>query len=427
MRVVVIGAGLMGVSTAYFLAEDGHEVTVLDRETDVALGASFANGALLTPSMADPWNAPGVWRLLLKYLGKEDSPLLLRPKAIPSLAFWGIEFLRNSAPDRFRRATAANERICSYSVALLKSLERSLGLDYDQGPGGVLKFCRDAKGVETMVGVSRELQKLGLPIDMLDGAGAVAREPALAPIEKEIAGALFIPVDESGDARKYTLGLAAAAKARGVAFEFGVSVTGFERAGGRITTVVAANSSRSALRYKADAVVIAAGSWSPALTGQFGIRLPVKPVKGYSITTPRNGWNDGPRVPVVDDSLHAVVTPLGDRLRVAGTAEFTGFDKTMTQSRIDNLVTFLTALYPQFAPHFDRANIAPWCGFRPMSADGVPFIGQVHGRSKVENLFLNVGQGHLGWTMSTGSGRLLADLIGGKTPAIDPAAYNPNR
>ncbi|MDA5194238.1 D-amino acid dehydrogenase [Govanella unica] len=422
MRVVVVGAGLIGVSSAYCLARDGHEVTVLDREKDVALGTSYANGASLTPSMADPWNAPGVAGRLWHYLGKEDSPLLLRPQALPSLFFWGIKFLRNSDPARFERATAANARIASYSVAMLKTLEATLSLRYDQGPGGTLKLSRDSAGFDAMVASAATMQEAGVPIDILDAAGAVAREPALAAIQHEISGALYIASDEAGDARKYTLALADISKTLGVRFEYGATVTGFDRQGGRVNKVVAMQSGNHRY-YNADVVVIAAGCWSPAVTAGLGIRLPIKPVKGYSITTPRHGWCNGPRIPVVDEGFHAIVTPLGDRLRVAGTAEFAGFDNTLTPSRIANLTRFLTSLYPDFNGHFDSTDISPWCGFRPMSADGVPFIGQ----SRIENVYLNTGHGHLGWTMASGSGRLLADLVLSKVPAIDPAPYDPAR
>ncbi|MBW7835655.1 MAG: D-amino acid dehydrogenase [Sphingomonadales bacterium] len=418
MRVVVVGAGLLGVSTAYFLAKNGHRVTVLDRATDAAQETSYANGGILTPSMADPWNAPGVWRLLLKYLGKEDSPFLLRPKAMPSLVTWGLTFLWHSGVKRFRANTSHNVRLCSYSMSVLGELERELSLAYDQGPGGTIKIFRDKAAFDAVLNMAAFLGEFGVRYEIVDANGAIEKEPALKPVAQDIAAGIFYPDDGSGDARLFTLRLAEAAKKLGVAFEFGVTVEGAARQGREVRSV-----RTSVGDYAADAVVIAAGSYSGRVARAFGGGVPVRPVKGYSITTPLGGWKGGPKIPVIDDHFHAVVTPLGERLRVGGTAEFAGYDARLTPSRIDNLKRFVVALFPDYALFMKEGAIEPWCGFRPMSADGVPIMG----RGRLENVFFNTGHGHLGWTMAAGAGRMVADLMSGRESAIDPQPYRPLR
>lgn len=418
MKTVIIGAGLLGISTAYHLARQGVAVTVIERESGPALGASFANGAILTPSMADPWNSPGIWRMLMKYLGREDSPFLLRPRVLPSLAFWGIHFLRNSGEAAFLRNTRANARLATYSLKVQDELRAELNIAFDSGPGGTLKITRDPVSFDRLVVLAAALGEVGVVSERLDAAGVVAREPALEPIGHELAGGLLYPDDQSGDARMFALGLADAAAGLGVTFHYDTAVQGFDIDGDRVAAV---RSDKG--RHSADAVVIAGGSHSPALGRQLRLRLPVKPVKGYSITVPVDGWEAGPRLPLVDDNYHAVITPLGSRLRVAGTAEFTGFDARVTPGRIDNLVNMLLAVYPRFVPYLDRGNISPWTGFRPMSCDGVPIIGA----TRLANVHVNTGHGHLGWTMSAGSGRLLADLMLGREPEIDPAPYRISR
>lgn len=417
MHVIIVGAGVIGVATAYHLAHQGCAVTVLERGPGVAGETSRANGGILTPSMSDPWNAPGVWRKLISYLGREDSPLLLRPRALPSLALWGMDFLRHSAPAAFERNLRRNAILANYSLTVMADLRRELGFTYDEGHG-TLKITRDAAMLDGIEGLARVMGECGVAFERLDAEGTVAREPALGPLAHELAGGIYYPGDEFGDAHIFTSNLADAAAELGVRFVFDVEVRQLVREGGRIGRVLTSRG-----EFAGDKFLVAAGSHSPVLVRGLGLKIPVKPVKGYSITVPLNGWNEGPRLPVVDDNNHAVVTPLGDRLRVAGTAEFTGFDRQLTQSRIDNLVQFLLTLYPAFAPHLDRSAVNPWAGFRPMSVDGVPLVGATH----MDNLYLNTGHGHLGWTMAAGSARLVADLLTGRQPEIDMALYDPRR
>lgn len=418
MKIVVIGAGLMGVSTAYFLAGEGHQVTVLDRQTDVARETSFANGGILTPSMADPWNAPGVWKQLIRYLGDETSPLLLRPKALPGLIGWGLTFLWHSSPKRFAANAGSNARLCLYNLKVMKAITATETFAFDAGPGGTLKIFQNHEAMAAVRRMADFFSQFGIICEELDAAGSVAREPALAPVQDRITGGLYFAQDGSGDARLFTQGLAQAAKKRGVAFEMGVEVTGADVLGGRVRAV-----RTSVGDYPAEAVVLAAGSHCDRVARLFGFRVPVRPVKGYSITAPTNGWQEGPKIPIIDDHFHAVVTPLGSRLRVAGTAEFTGYDATLTPSRIDNLKAFLLTAFPGYASYMDDAKIEPWCGFRPMSADGVPLIGG----TPLKNVYLNTGHGHLGWSMAAASGKLLANLMMGKKPDMDLTPFDPRR
>lgn len=416
MKVLVAGSGLLGVSSAYALACVGAKVTVLERAASPAEGTSHANAGMITPSMADPWNAPGIHRDLLRWLGREDAPFLLRPSALPGLLDWGLRFLAASRPEAFRRHMEANLRLARYSQQVMAQLRGSLDLPHDHLANGTIKVFADARHFEMAAGRNRQLQELGLDVRLLDATGAVKVEPSLAPVRERIAGAVYCPQDESGDAREYTHRLARHAASAGVEFRFGTVVEDFERDGHRIAAVRAGTE-----RFEADEFVLAAGAWCEPLLRRLGLRVPVKPVKGYSITLDMGSWAGAPRMPVIDDAMHLAATPLGRRLRVAGTAEIAGDDRTLNPARIENLFRSVAALFPSLP--LDRSRAQPWAGLRPMSADGVPRIG----RLPYENLWLNTGQGHLGWTLAAGSAALLADLMQGRAPALDPAAYAPLR
>lgn len=418
VRVVVIGSGLQGVASAWFLAQEGCDVTVLERAPAVAQGTSYANAGMLTPSMADPWNAPGILGHVLGQLGHEDAPFLLRLRALPSLVGWGLAFLANARARPFRANMERNLRLASYSLALLRTLRAELGLHYDQRTAGTIKVFRERRAFDAAVRRNAVLAELGLDVRTLAPDEVVRTEPALAGVREKLAGGIYCPADESGDARLFTEGLARKAQEAGARFEFGAEVSGFETAGGRIAAVVTTRGRRAA-----EAFVLAAGVWSPLLLQPLGFALRLRPVKGYSITVPIGAWQAAPRMPVIDDALHTAATPLGDRLRVAGTAELAGYDTTLTPGRVENLFTLLLGLFPSYAPYLDRAAASPWAGLRPVSADGVPLIG----RYRYDNLFLNTGHGHLGWTLACGSARLLADLMLGRAPGVDARAYDAQR
>jgi D-amino-acid dehydrogenase len=412
MKIIVIGAGLIGVSTAYFLRRDGHEVTVIERAAGAARETSFANGGLLTPSMADPWNAPGCWRVLLASLARSDSPLQLRVRALPSMLRWGTRFLLNSREARYRQNTLSNLRMALYSLRIMQSLRQHAPIQYGRSVLGVVKLYRDRGSLDAAEEATSRIVPEGLHVRRLSPAEATELDPALAPIEHQLAGALHFPDDASGDAYRFCTALAQRAAGLGVEFRFDTSVSSIEVRSNSVAAVVSGRE-----RFVADRYVVAAGSYTAPLLRLAGIEIPVCPAKGYSITFDAGHVEPMPRLPLVDDDWHAVVVPLDGALRVAGTAEFAGYDTTANTVRIRNLIRLLRQMLPQ--AKFDPEAARPWCGLRPMSADGVPVIGP----TGISNLMINTGHGHLGWTMAAGSGALLSDLISSKTPSIDPAPF----
>jgi D-amino-acid dehydrogenase len=414
MDILVIGAGLSGLSSAWFLARAGHQVTIVDRAAGQGLETSYANGGLLTPSMADPWNTPGCWRTLLGSIGRNDAALQLRLRALPGLASWGTRFLWHSAPKRHARATAANHRLASDSLDALAAIVAETGFDFAHRRPGTLRLFRDAAAFERAVAAARAWG-VDVGAHPLAPTEALALEPGLAAIAATLAGAIHYPTDELGDARLFCAGLAAVLGERGVKFRWNSRVTALERRGTRITAAII-----DGARVEADAYLVATASHTPPLLRTVGLKVPVQPAKGYSLTIPVAG--DPPvAVPLVDDDLHAVIVPIGNVLRVAGTAEFAGYDRDINPARVANLASLLRRLLPD-AP-FDMRRATPWCGLRAMSVDGVPIVGP----TRLANLHLNTGHGHLGWTMAAGAGRLAADLIDGRMPVIDPAPYAPAR
>jgi D-amino-acid dehydrogenase len=409
MKTLVLGAGLIGATTAYYLARHGHQVTVVERQDGPGLETSFANGGMVTPSMSDPWASPGLPLMMLKWLGREDAPFLMRPAALPGVAAWGLRFLINCRTKRWHDNARAILRLTSYSRDALDALSAESDIAYDRLAVGTLKLFRDPPSMAAARRAAALLGELGVAHENLDAAACVALEPALAPIEERIAGAIHFPDDRSGDAHKFTAEVARLAAGLGVEFRYGVTVRAIESAGGRVGGIATDQG-----RLEADAYVLALGSYSPRIARPLGIRLPIYPVKGYSITVPTGGWNEAPTVPVADNARKIAVVRLGERLRIAGTAEFAGYDTGLNRRRGEMLVKALGDLYPAF-PTPPPEHIEHWCGLRPMTPDDRPIMG----RSPYANLWLNTGQGHLGWTMACGSGRVVADLVAGHEPEID--------
>jgi D-amino-acid dehydrogenase len=417
MRVTVLGGGLMGVTTAWYLARAGHDVSVIERAPGLAEGTSFANAGLIAPSDSGPWNSPGTLGRLLKYLGREDSPLLLRPGAVPAMAGWGLRFLWQSRAGSFARNTEANTRLAIYNLTLLKALRSEFGIPYDETTGGLLQVFAETGAFDAAARGSERLKAFSLSAEILDPGAAMAREPALKGGET-LAGALYFPGDESGDAHAFTRALGECCKAAGVNFRFGETILGFDIDGGKIKGV------RTNRRITtADAVVIALGTWSSTMVRGIGARLPIYPVKGYSATIDTEGWNAAPRLPVIHDTLKVAASPMGQRLRAAGTAEFAGFNTKLNPVRAQAVLRAAKSLFPGLSDYAEDYRVRYWTGLRPMTPDGRPLIG----RLKLPNLYVNAGHGGLGWTLACGSGRLAADLVAGNTPEIDPAPFSPDR
>ena len=417
-KIIIIGGGLAGVTTAYELARAGVSVTVVEANDDVALETSFANGGMLTPSQSDPWNSPGVSKHLFASLFDPAAAMKLHLHAIPGLTFWGLRFLRNSIPERYQKATQSAYQLASISVQKIEETGKAHGFDYDASAGGSLRIFSSEADLTQAAARSEALTPFGLNYALLHRDEVFETEPQLSDAKAKIVGGLHYPDDRTGDARKFTQYLADEARALGVEFRNGVRVLRLALDNG---SVVGVDTDHGVMQSAH--VILANGIGAPALAREASVHLPIKPVKGYSLTIETNGANDMLRMPVVDDSLHAAVTPLGTRIRAVGTAEFTGFDKSVQPIRIDTLQKFLNHIQPTLAARLDMETAEPWAGLRPMSVDGLPFIGG----TSVKGLWVNTGHGHLGWTMSMGSAVLLTSLMTGETPPVDPEPYRVGR
>lgn len=418
MKITIIGAGLLGVTSAYFLAKDGHEVTVVDRQDGPAMETSFANAGMLTPSMSDPWNSPGILGTVIKNLGNPDSGFLLRLKALPSLIGWGLRFLWNSSEKKFLNNMHVSADLSCYSLGILKELREELNLEYDGLTTGAMKIFRNQSSMDEYAKLAPHLAEHNMQYQIVTPDELVGIEPSLGPIKDELCGGIYYPDDEAGNAYKYTSELAKHAEKLGVKFNFGVTVEQIIRNGSNIEKILTSEGELIADKY-----ILCAGSFSTLLARDVGLNIPVRPAKGYSISVPIAGWNMGPRMPIVDDDFHGAVTPLGNTLRIAGTAELTGYDDQLTQSRIDNLYNFLKEIYPDLSAGIDKIDVTEWSGFRPMTPDGVPIIGV----TPVRNLYLNTGHGPLGWTMAAGSAKMLTDLIAGRPTDLNLSKYSFSR
>lgn len=412
MRIAVLGAGLIGVSSAWHLAEDGHEVTVVDRQPDAALETSFANGGQISTSHAEPWANPAAPWQALKWLGREDSPLLWRLRADPAQWSWGLRFLAECTSARTRRNIVAILRLALHSRERLGVLRRQLELEYDQLTRGILHFYTDEQTFERALPQAALMREYGCERVPKTAAECLEIEPVLRNSQVRIVGGTYTAEDESGDARKFTQALARQCAARGVAFRYGERIEALVGADGEIGGVRLADGAV----VKADAYVVALGSYSPLLVKPLGIGLPVYPAKGYSVTIPIEAGGVAPTVSLTDDGHKIVFSRLGQRLRVAGTAEFAGYDNEVNAQRCAAIVRRVRSVFPQLA---DAGEPELWAGLRPATPGNVPVIG----RTKFRNLYLNTGHGTLGWTMACGSGNLLADLVAGRTPEIDPSPY----
>lgn len=418
MRTVIIGGGLVGLSTAQALIERGETVLVLEARESVGLETSFANGGMLTPALPEPWNSPGVFGHLLTSLFQPRAAMKLRLRAIPSLLTWGTGFLLNSRKSRYLAATLDNHKLARYSLAKTLGISQRLNLRYDLSENGTLCIFQDAGHMDDRRQLGRLLEPHGLRMQELDVEQVIDKEPVLAPIRNKLAGGIWFPDDAHGDSHLFCQELATEIVRQGGEIRTGVSVSRLDASRGRISGVVTSQEVIAAAR-----VVVAAGSRSPALLRSVGQAVAVKPAKGYSITLDASGLGKLPRCAVADDASHAVVTAFGSRLRICGTAEFAGFDKGLTPERVDNIFHVFESVLPQLAAQADRGSVKAWAGLRPMSNDGRPFIGA----GSVDGLFINTGHGALGWTMAMGSANVVADLICGVAPATEYRAFDPLR
>lgn len=408
MRVVIIGSGLAGITTAFFLAREKVDVTVIDRAKGPGEETSFANGSLIAPSGVAPWNSPGLFMELLRAFGRETAPVLVRPREIPRLVGWGAQFLANSRRAAHRRATLRNATLARYSRQVLNELMQEEEIAFEFGAKGTICLFRDQSSLRAAREHAELIAHTGVRHERLDLKGLTDLEPTLEPIAPRLEGALYFPEDALGDAHLFCREMHRLCVAAGVKFAFGQTVLDLQGDDGRVTGVRTSEG-----EYQADAYLVAAGSFSPPLVASLDMEVPVRPAKGYSISFPKRGL--ATRHPVLDRDLHIVVTPLKERMRVAGTAEFAGFDNNLNPARVENLVRMYKSVYPQHAASLQRKEITAWTGLRPMSADGMPFLGA----TPYSNLYLNTGHGPCGWTLACGSAQAVADTMLRRAPQID--------
>jgi D-amino-acid dehydrogenase len=412
MKVIVLGAGLLGVTSAYFLRRLGHDVTVIDRQATPAAETSFANGGQISVSHAEPWANPSAPFKVLKWLGQEDAPLLFRLRADARQWAWGLKFLRECTPARTRHNIRQIVRLGLYSRDTLQALRAEIGLEYDQRTQGILHFYTSDAEFAAAAGPAEQMRALGCDRRVITADEAIRIEPALGSIRARLAGATFTAEDESGDANRFARELVRHCEADGVTFRMSHTVTALRAAGGAIDHVEATDAEGRFQRVRGDAYVLAMGSLSPLYAAPLGIDLPIYPAKGYSVTLPVKDESKAHQVSLTDDEYKLVFSRLGERLRIAGTAELNGYDRDLNRVRCEAIVRRVEELFPG-AGDAERASF--WTGLRPATPSNVPIIG----RSKLPNLYLNTGHGTLGWTHACGSGKSIARIVSGQKPEVD--------
>jgi D-amino-acid dehydrogenase len=406
MKILVLGSGVIGTSAAYYLGRAGYEVTVIDRQAAPALETSYANAGEVSPGYSAPWAGPGVPVKAIKWMLMQHSPLVIWPLLEWSMWRWGAMMLRNCTEARYAINKGRMVPIAEYSRDCLKQLRADTGIDYDARTQGTLQLFRTQAQLDGIGKDVEVLKQYGVPFEVLDRDGFCGVEPALALTKEKFVGALRLPGDETGDCFKFTQNLARLAEADGVQFRFNTTIRALLRSGDSLRGV-----QTDAGVLEADAYLLALGSYSPLLLRPLGIDLPIYPVKGYSITVPITDAAWAPESTIMDETHKVAVTRLGDRIRVGGTAELAGYNLNLRQARRDTLDHVVTDLFPRGG---DVSKAEFWCGLRPMTPDGTPVLGG----TPFKNLYLSTGHGTLGWTMACGTGRVMADLISGKTPEI---------
>ena len=419
MKIIIVGSGLLGLSTAYYLAQANHSVTVLERKKGIALETSFANASLLTTSLAAPFTSRRRIMEMVRSLWSSQSTLQVNPCFLPSICRWGLHSLRSINKRQFQEGLRANIALVKQNERLIQQIlasEKSNDFDYDNV--GTLTIFRDNKALQYAIEDEKQLLDFNLSSEPLAPDGVTAIEPATTEIKDQLAGGIYHKGDSHGDPYKFCQLLEKRCLEMGVEFRFGVDIKTARKKGRFITSLNTGEAS-----YRADAYVIAAGSFSSRLLSNTSVSIPVYPVKGYSITIDVSGWTDAPKVPLVDGDSHVAVTPLGQRLRIAGFAEFAGYKQEIPASRIEELSYRTKQIYPALPARCFTNGMTPWCGLRPLTCDGVPIVG----RSSEHNLFLNTGHGQLGWSMSAASGKAIAELISDQQLSVDLEPYSPLR
>jgi D-amino-acid dehydrogenase len=415
MKVIVLGGGVIGVTSAYYLAKAGHEVELIDRQDGPALETSFANAGEISPGYASPWAGPGIPRKAIKWLMMKHPPLIVKPVPDPNLARWMLQMLKNCTSARYADNKSRMVRIAEYSRDVLKQLRVETGITYDERALGTLQLFRSQKQVDDAYKDIEVLANYGVTYEVLDRAGCILAEPGLSASSATISGGLRLPGDETGDCYLFTTRLAEKAAALGVTFRYGVTAEELQTESGSVKGV------RTTVGTIAgDAYVLALGSFSPKLASKVGIDLPIYPVKGYSITVPIIDPLAAPVSTILDETYKIAVTRLGNRIRVGGMAELSGYNSDLSPKRRATLAHCVNELFPGAG---DTKIATFWTGMRPMTPDSTPIVG----KAKLRNLFINSGHGTLGWTMACGSARIIADQISGRHPDVEVHDLGPSR
>ncbi|WP_324033043.1 D-amino acid dehydrogenase [Aeromonas caviae] len=406
MDIVVLGGGVVGVTSAWYLAKAGHKVTLLERRDGVALETSHANAGQISPGYASPWAAPGIPLKAAKWLLQKHAPFTVRPTSDPFQLRWMLKMFANCTPAAYAVNKGRMVRLAEYSRDCMKQLRDELALDYEGRQLGTLQLFRSQAQRDASQRDIAVLEEYGVPYQSLNADGCEEVEPALARVRGKVVGGLRLPGDETGDCFRFTQALADEARKLGVSFVFNCAIDEIEIAKGRAVGVRAGEQ-----RFQADAIVCALGSYGTGFLRPLGIELPVYPVKGYSLTLPMTDAEGAPRSTVLDETYKVAITRFDERIRVGGMAELSGFNLALNPRRHDTLAMVVRDLFPQ-GGNLEQATF--WTGLRPMTPDGTPLVGP----SPIPGLWLNTGHGTLGWTMAAGSGQLLSDLISGNPPDI---------
>ena len=407
MKIAILGSGVIGTTAAYYLSKAGHDVTVLERQPGPALETSYANAGEVSPGYAAPWAGPGVPVKAIKWLLMHHRPLVIKPMFDLAMWRWGAQMLRNCTAARYALNKGRMVRMAEYSRDCLKQLRADTGIHYDERAQGTLQLFRTQKQLDGTAKDIEVLQQYGVPYQLLDRDGYLQYEPALAEVKRKFVGALRLPGDETGDCFMFTQKMAALAQGAGAQFRFGVNI---KRLAANAKAVAAVETDAGTIT--ADRYLVALGSYSVRLLAPSGIRIPVYPVKGFSITVPIADASKSPESTIMDETHKVAVTRLGERIRVGGTAQLSGFDLELTERRRRTLEFVVTDLFPHGG---DVSKAEFWTGLRPMTPDGTPIVGP----ASLANLWLATGHGTLGWTMAAGTGRLLADWMSGRPTEID--------
>ncbi len=407
MHVLILGGGVVGITTAYQLLQDGHDVTVLEKEAEVAESTSWGNAGMIAPGHSFVWSSPAAPKILLKSLFLKNQSLRFRLSADPHLYGWSLRFLKECTAEKARLNTLRKHRLATHSQSVLQDVVAREGISYDRTTSGIIYFHRNKAALDNGIRNMRLLESDGQEIRVIDADEVVRREPALFGSRKLIAGGILCPTDETGSSSKFTKALADIVRSRGGRILTGTRIVKLERDGNRIARVVTDKGD-----FSADNYVLSLGSESPLLARRVGLSLPIYPIKGYSLTIPITDPDLAPKVPVLDEHNLVAITPMGDAIRVTATAEFAGYDRSHKPSDFTFMMDVTRSLFPKGIA-YERAHM--WAGLRPMTPDNLPVLG----RSKIDNLWLNTGHGHIGWTMSHGSARIIADLMSGRSSPVN--------